>query len=225
MEATVTTSPRGLWERRGFDFFKNLPWWIMYPGKGLLAICGGYVSQNPQIFPSWAVLLGAVVALWIVLAFVWHAINAWREHNQKPRLRLDPSHVIILGLAIAAIGVVWQMRATSKPLDAAHAKGGLETKPPALTGSPLRDAINAYLVKHGNDVSRADDGSIHTGSDSTGDRGPYIAYWNTDVLVRGPQLATDSLPRRFAGSPIKFRSSHCSMTKESFERLSKISPK
>jgi hypothetical protein len=91
------------------DFFKNLPWYILYPGKAVFAGVGGYVSQNPQIFPAWAVLLGAAVALWVVLAFLWHAMNTWREHNKKSRLRLEPSHVIILGLAIALGGVVWQM--------------------------------------------------------------------------------------------------------------------
>jgi hypothetical protein len=92
------------------DFFKNLPWYILYPGKAIFAGIGGYVSQNPQIFPAWAVLLGGAAALWVVVAFLWHAMNTWREHNKKSRLRLEPSHVIILGLTIAAIGVIWQMR-------------------------------------------------------------------------------------------------------------------
>jgi len=92
------------------DFFKNLPWYIMYPGKALTALAGGYVSQHPEIFPSWAVLLGAAVSLWVVVAFLWHAVSTWREHKGKPRLRLEPSHIIILGLAIALAGVVWQMR-------------------------------------------------------------------------------------------------------------------
>lgn len=90
------------------DFFKNLPWWLLYPGRALLAICGGYVSQNPQIFPHWAVLLGALVALWVIVAFVWHAINAWREHNQKQRLRLDPQ-LILIGCLLGALAMVtWQ---------------------------------------------------------------------------------------------------------------------
>lgn len=101
------------------EFFKNLPWWILYPGKAMVAAVGGYVSQNPQIFPHWAVLLGAALSLWIVLAFIWHAINAWREHNKKSRLKLEPSHVIIMGLAIALGGVVWQMRSVA-PSDQAN---------------------------------------------------------------------------------------------------------
>ena len=98
------------------DFFKNLPWWIQLPGKVLAAVCGGYVSNHPEIFPSWAVLAGAVVALWVVLAFLWHAMNAWREHNKKPRIRLEPSLLIIFGLGIAVGGVVWQLLMFRRPI-------------------------------------------------------------------------------------------------------------
>jgi hypothetical protein len=90
------------------EFFRNLPWWIQYPGKAIAAISGGYVSNHPEIFPSWAVLVGATVALWVVLAFLWHALNALREHRGKTRLRLDPNLIIIVCLAAALSAAIWQ---------------------------------------------------------------------------------------------------------------------
>src|SRR5712664_1658831 len=96
------------------EFFRNLPWWIQLPGKALAAACGGYVSNHPEIFPSWAVLVGAAVALWVVLAFLWHAMNTLREHQKKPRITLEPHHIIILGLFIALGAVIWMMAKSDK---------------------------------------------------------------------------------------------------------------
>jgi preprotein translocase subunit Sec61beta len=90
------------------DFFKNLPWYILYPGKAVAAAAGGYVSQHPEIFPSWVVLLGAAVALWVVLAFLWHALNSWREHSGKAKLKLDPQLILILFLVAALGAAIWQ---------------------------------------------------------------------------------------------------------------------
>jgi len=94
------------------------------------------------------------------------------------------------------------MRATPKAVSAAEAKLAVEAKPPAPTGDQFTDAIHAYLVKHGNSISRADDGSIHTGGDSTGDREPYIVYWNSNVIGPPPTVQdgfTKSQLRRFPG--------------------------
>jgi preprotein translocase subunit Sec61beta len=105
------------------EFFKNLPWWIQYPGKALVALCGGYVSNHPEIFPPWAVMAGAVVALWVVLAFLWHALNAARERKEKPRLRLDPQIIIVLFLfaALATAIFQWWSSKTKLPIQPATA--------------------------------------------------------------------------------------------------------
>lgn len=90
------------------EFFKGLPWYIQGPGKLIAAICGGYVSNHPEIFPPWAVVGGAVVALWVVIAFLWHALNTWREHQGKRRLRLDPQVILIAALVVALGAAMWQ---------------------------------------------------------------------------------------------------------------------
>src|SRR5260370_32145907 len=92
------------------DFFKNLPWWIKVPA----GLVGAAMNQYSNKLPDWAgpygEIAGAALALWVVLAFLWHGVNAWRQHKQKPRLKLEPSHVIILGLAIALCAVIWHSR-------------------------------------------------------------------------------------------------------------------
>lgn len=139
------------------DFFKNLPWWIQYPAKAIAAVVGGYVSNNPQIFPSWAVLVGAAVALWVVLAFLWHALNTWREHNQKPRIKLEPSHIIMLGLIIGLGGAVWQMwqpqvvsGASAKPSEGDDTHLGLKFGPLGTTptATDMANVWRWYALKN-----------------------------------------------------------------------------
>ncbi|MDE2604109.1 MAG: hypothetical protein KGL62_17345, partial [Bradyrhizobium sp.] len=57
-------------------FFNELHWSVRYPAKALAAIGGGYVSNHPELFPSWAVIVGGLVALWVALAFLWQLLNA-----------------------------------------------------------------------------------------------------------------------------------------------------
>jgi len=130
------------------DFFKNLPWYILYPGKAMLAGVGGYVSQNPQIFPQWAVWLGAAVAAWIVLAFLWHALNAWHEHKKRPRL----TYLIILGLVIALGGAIWQMRKVPLMPVATIAAQAAPTPTAAPNGSVLL-ASRYYSAKNKEEVA------------------------------------------------------------------------
>jgi hypothetical protein len=89
-------------------FFNNLHWTIRVPGKLLAALGGGYVSNHPEIFPSWAVAAGAVVALWVGIAFLWQLLSAWREHKGKKRLRMDPQVILIASLVIALGAATWQ---------------------------------------------------------------------------------------------------------------------
>jgi preprotein translocase subunit Sec61beta len=89
-------------------FFNNLHWTIRLPAKLIAAVCGAYVSNHPDIFPSWAVVVGAVIALWVVIAFLWQLLNAWREHTGKQRLRLDPQIILIACLVVALGAAVWQ---------------------------------------------------------------------------------------------------------------------
>jgi hypothetical protein len=136
------------------DFFKNLPWYILYPGKAMLAAVGGYVSQNPQIFPQWAVWLGAAVAAWIVLAFLWHALNAWREHKKRLRLQLEPTYLIILGLVIALGGAIWQMsKAPLMPVTTIAAQGAPNPTPTAMPNGSVLLASRYYSAKNKEEVA------------------------------------------------------------------------
>lgn len=90
------------------DLFNSLHWTVRYPARILAFFGGGYVSNHPELFPPWAVALGGLIAGWVVLAFLWQALNAWRVHNKRPRLFLEPSYIIILGLVIALAGALWQ---------------------------------------------------------------------------------------------------------------------
>lgn len=98
------------------EFFKELPWYIKYPGQLVIASVGGYVNNHPEIFPSWAVLAGAAIAAWVALAFLWHVLNYWRALRQQPRIKLEPLHIIALGLTIALGGVIWQWQRPT-PID------------------------------------------------------------------------------------------------------------
>ena len=51
----------------------------------------------------------AVITVLAVLYAMWHGINEWRDRHNKPSIKLEPSHVIIIGLLIAAAGVAWQL--------------------------------------------------------------------------------------------------------------------
>jgi hypothetical protein len=64
--------------------------------------------------------LGIVLLMFGCIAIIPHWINVWREKSGKPRLMLEPFHLIIFGLigtlvwaATALGGVIWQQRLSS----------------------------------------------------------------------------------------------------------------
>jgi hypothetical protein len=194
-------------------------WALAHAAGGLLAFAAPrFLIALGVPYDRWIIGMGERVkvhlnreaVIWAVTVLLGLALYAGsvalsEDYNWDPQVpegflralaMVRPTHVIILALVIALFGAVWQLRANPAV-----------ATPLISTGDPLRDAIRAYLVKHGNSISRADDVSIHTGGDSTGDRSPYIVYWNSDVLGPWPTTSdgfTASQVRRFPNKIPKF---------------------
>lgn len=86
----------------------------------LLAVGGALVSMfSGYLDPSWqevGFIAGIVLCLLGVLGTVWHVVNNVRESRGRPRLMLDPIHVIAFGLLIVLVGIGWQaFRSTVPP--------------------------------------------------------------------------------------------------------------
>jgi hypothetical protein len=115
------------------------------------------------------------------------------------------------------------MRAAPKAVSVAEAKQAPQVSL-ASSGSPFRDAINAYLAKHGQPISRADDGSIHTASLSGPDNAPFISYWNTEVLGPWPTVQDGFTDNQLRWLPPKLPKFNTQYDKEKFrEALDKLS--
>ncbi|HWX83012.1 MAG TPA: hypothetical protein VNZ48_05360 [Xanthobacteraceae bacterium] len=88
----------------------NLPWWVKWAfmaGVGALsAFLPGVVAPNLQVIGA---SIGAALILVSIAGATGHTVNEHRAKQGKPRLKLEPSHLILLGLVIAAIGASWQM--------------------------------------------------------------------------------------------------------------------
>jgi hypothetical protein len=126
------------------DFFKNLHWSVRLPGKVLLAAVGAYMNNHPELFPSYAVVIGGAVVLWVVLAFLWQALNAVRVHQGKSMLRVDPNAVLVI-LLVAALGAaLWQWWVAS-----------LKTAQPTAVHPVFEDAYKAFTTKLGSPAQPA----------------------------------------------------------------------
>jgi hypothetical protein len=82
--------------------------------KAKLAFIGGailfLIESGLQV--SGLTNLPLAITLWglaalLFLYWVGHSANDWRAKRGKPRLKLEPSHLITLGIIIAAAGLVW----------------------------------------------------------------------------------------------------------------------
>lgn len=85
----------------------NLPWYIKLPA----GLCGYLIGQFANKLPGWAepiaIVLGFGLALWVVLAAIWHWTNERRVKHGKPKLVFEATHLIALGLLIALVGAGW----------------------------------------------------------------------------------------------------------------------
>jgi hypothetical protein len=79
-------------------------------GLGLEIAGGAAVHRWPE-YAIPVMALGAVLIIW----GAWGLANDWREKNSKTRIKLEPSHLILVGLigamlssGIAFAGFIWQ---------------------------------------------------------------------------------------------------------------------
>jgi len=89
---------------------EEIPW----PIKVTLIVGGALMSAFSSQYWEWLQWLGATAGAVIagvgVCATFWHWINLWRAHQGKPRLELNPSHLIIAVLIVALGFALWQPR-------------------------------------------------------------------------------------------------------------------
>jgi hypothetical protein len=119
-------------------WFEELPWWA----KSLLIIGGALMSAFSNSFPPgfqlFGLYLGIALSLAGVMASTWHWLNQWRVRRGKPRVKLEPSHLISIGLiggaiflSIAAAGYAWQTFWPSAKVNAAQ---GIAASAPVRSG-------------------------------------------------------------------------------------------
>jgi hypothetical protein len=118
-------------------------------------------------------------------------LSKFRKSFRRTMSWLQPSHIIIFGLAIALCGVIWQMSKPALPVVATHIQLGPEpvkqspepAKQPQSSGNPLIDAVNSFLAKSGKttnwDVRNSNPAvSLQDNSDGLG---PYISRWDVSL--------------------------------------------
>jgi hypothetical protein len=193
-----------------------------------LAVCFGLAvlglpSQYEWLAP-W--LLGAAVACSAgsAICFGWPL----RQKKNRDKLKelcahpfgavklIEPHHVVILGLAIAVGGVIWQLRTSPHanprlPPVAASTPPASVVASPTGTGNPLWDQIKAFLIRNGRNKEAENSPLDRTPSsfamgDASDGMGPYITYWGPAL---GPWPTTEdgftvSQLRLFPAKPPKF---------------------
>jgi hypothetical protein len=99
------------------ELVEGIPWYAKYA----LIIGGALMSAFASTFPESVQTLGRDLGVGLALlgcvAVAWHWDNVWREKHGKPRLKLEPSYLIILGLVIAVIGGAWQLYRNTQPAE------------------------------------------------------------------------------------------------------------
>jgi hypothetical protein len=86
-------------------------------GAFVFALMFGAALQLGDIHSMPLALAAAACAIISLAYIIWHGTNLLRVHYGKASLKLEPMHLIVVGLLIAVAGVVWQF-ATSNPIPA-----------------------------------------------------------------------------------------------------------
>lgn len=96
-----------------------------------------------QVYFEWIVYLSLAWGLWSICREAWSNRTALTQRLKM----IQPSHVIILGLAIAVIGVVWQMRvvAPNTRLGTTNS-GGRESLAWVFSGMAGKSDANGFRV-------------------------------------------------------------------------------
>jgi|SRR5256885_14509107 hypothetical protein len=84
-------------------------------GGFVFGIAFGAMLQLGDIHYPELMSLAGVIAASSLVYMTWHGINVLLFNRGKPSLKLEPVHLIILGLLIAAAGVGWQFARNAAP--------------------------------------------------------------------------------------------------------------
>jgi hypothetical protein len=120
----------------------ELPWWVRLPGFVAGFLMSAFATKFPDGFQALGLYAGLVLALWTAGATAWHRADLWRIGRGKPRVRLEPSHLIIIGLAIAVVGMAWQLYQGPKVIKEVVQVPIAATPPPAKPSPPRQ--LTAY---------------------------------------------------------------------------------
>jgi hypothetical protein len=113
----------------------SLPWWLSWLFVGGFGVACAFGST---VLPANLQVSGFVVGCLAMAVAgcgtIVHLVNEYRVNRDRPRLKLEPIHIIALGLLIALGGVGWQW---------------LQSKPiPVFAAKPLAtDAVPLVLPK------------------------------------------------------------------------------
>jgi hypothetical protein len=122
----------------GEHWTRRIPWWVKWATTGAFGI-GGVVGAS-SVLPVGLQVTGLVIAgSLLVIAFGGTAAHLYNERRQRlgqRLLKLEPFHLIVIGLVIAAVGVGWQLYLGSGSGAAPQAPSGA----PATATSPPQPA-------------------------------------------------------------------------------------
>jgi hypothetical protein len=96
--------------------------------------------HNPTLTP-----IVGVIAVASLGYMIWHGINVLRSHSGKPSLKLEPIHLIAIGLFIAVGGVGWLLVAGSSrsPTVVSPINGPATKEQPKLSPADVNERIEA----------------------------------------------------------------------------------
>jgi hypothetical protein len=83
--------------------------WLLLVGGALMS---AFASRLPDSIQALGLEIGVISAFLGCIGLTYHFANEWRERRGKPRIKLEPSHLIILGLVLAVVGTGWLLYGT-----------------------------------------------------------------------------------------------------------------
>jgi hypothetical protein len=91
------------------DWTKRIPWWVAWLFVGGFGLAGAFGSAVlPMNWQLVGFLAGCTSMFAAGTGTALHFINEYREAHNQRRVRMEPLHLIVIGLLIIAGGVGWQ---------------------------------------------------------------------------------------------------------------------
>jgi hypothetical protein len=130
------------------DFIEGIPWWVKYLLFVGGALMSAFASKLPESIQVLGLNLGIALSGLGCVGIVWHFANEWRDRHHKPRFKLEPFHLIALGLVVALAGVGWQIyRNYQTPVVVAASAAPTSAEPQSPSAKPQRKYSSADVPK------------------------------------------------------------------------------